>query len=244
MAMPGALPDRARAAANRLRARICSQRGYTLIEMLVGMTLTLFIAAATLTLLEAATRAQSRDQSYAQEITSTQTALARMVHDLRQATAFGLVSPNAIQFQMVAGGATINVKYDCTASDSLGAAYRRCARTQAVAPGTPPAAGTALGALDIQHVANGTLATFCNPLGSAPSGSVFFVSNPTIANTDGSALACDEAYENLIGPQLKVPTYVAVQVNVPASGDQVRGGLSHQTVLRNGAFLPNSDTGA
>jgi hypothetical protein len=215
-----------------------------MIEMLVGMTLTLFIAGATMTLLESATRAQSRDQSYAQEITSTQTALARLVHDLRQANSFSLVSPNVIQFQMVANGTTINVKYDCTASDSLGSAYRRCARTQATAPATPPTAGASLGTGDIQHVANGTIATFCNGTGTAASGSVFFVSNPTIANTDGSGLTCDEAYENLVGPQLKTPTYFAVQVNVPASGGLVRGGLTHLTVLRSGTFLPNSDTGA
>ena len=126
VAVPAALRARARAAANRLRAQIHGQHGYTMIEMLVGMTLTLFIAGATMTLLEAATRAQSRDQSYAQEITSTQTALARLVHDLRQASSFSLVSANVLQFQMVANGTAINVRYDCTASDSLGTAYRRC----------------------------------------------------------------------------------------------------------------------
>jgi Tfp pilus assembly protein PilW len=231
-------------ARGRARVKLRSQRGYTMIDMLVGMTLTLIIAGATMTLLESVTRTQSRDQNYAQEITNTQTALARLVHDLRQASSFSLVSPNVLQFQMVANGTAINVRYDCTASDSLGAAYRRCARTQATAPASAPTAGTALGAGDIQHVSNGTLATFCNASGTAASGSVFFISNPTIANTDGSLLACDEAYENLIGPQLKTPTYVAVQVNVPASGGLVRGGLSHLTVLKSGTFLPNSDSGA
>jgi hypothetical protein len=208
------------------------------------MVLTLFIAGTTMSVLNVATQAQSRDQSYAQEVTGTQTALARLIHDVRQATAFSQVSPNVIQFQMVVGANTYNVRYDCTASDSLGSAYRRCARTQAVAPAAPATAGSVAGALDIQHVANGTVSTFCTPTGSGTSGSVFFISNPTIPNTDGSLLACDEAYENLIGPQLKTPTYVGVQVNVPASGDLVRGGLNHQTVLSSGTFLPNSDSGA
>lgn len=220
------------------------EHGFTLIEILIAMVLTLFIAGTTMTVLNVATQAQSRDQSYAQEVTGTQTALARLVHDLRQATAFSFVSPSVVQFQMVVNGSTYNVRYDCTASDSLGSAYRRCARSQALAPTAPAAAGSTAGALDILHVANGTVATFCNPLGTATSGSVFFISNPTIPNTDGSTLACDEAYENLIGPQLKVPTYVQVQVNVPASGGLVRGGLNHQTVLKSGAFLPNSDSGA
>lgn len=224
--------------------RTGAERGYTLVEMVVAMAIVIPITFATFALLEAATRSQARDQSYAQEVTSTQTALARLTHDLRQATSFQLVSPNAIQFQLVANGTTYSVRYDCTASDSLGSSYRRCARTQAVAPSAPPAASSTPGALDILHVANGTIATFCNTLGTAPSGAVFYFSNPTIANTDGSGLACDEAYEQLIGPQLKTPTYVQVLVRVPASGDQIRGGLTHQTVLESGAFLPNSDAGA
>lgn len=208
------------------------------------MVLTLFIVATTMTMMSFATKAQSRDQSYGQEVAVSQTALARLIHDLRQATAFAVVSPNVLQFQVTVAGTSYNIMYDCTAADSLGTAYRRCARTQAVAPATPAVAGATSGALDIQHITNGTVTTFCNPLGTGSSGSVFFVSNPTIPNTDGSLLACDEAYENLIGPQLRTPTYVSVQISVPASGDLTRGGLSHLTVLKSGTFLPNSDTGA
>ncbi len=208
------------------------------------MVLMLVIASATMSALQATTSAQSRDQAYAQEIVSSQTALARLLHDLRQATAFQQVSPNVVQFQLVVAGTKYNVRYDCTAPDSLGAAYRRCARTGALATGSLPAYGSTAGPLDIQHVANGTVSTFCNPLGTGQSGSVFFVSNPTVANTDGSGLLCDEAYETIIGPQLKNPTYVQVLVKIPASGDLTRGGLAHQTVLQGGAFIPNNDLGA
>jgi prepilin-type N-terminal cleavage/methylation domain-containing protein len=235
------------AAASRLgawpRARLDDEHGFTLIESLVVIVLLVIVVGAALDLLQAATSAQSRDQSYAQEVTDAQTGLTRLVHDLRQATAFQLVSPNKVQFQMVANGTTYNVLYDCTASDTLGTGYRRCARTQNKAPGAPGGTGSTSGP-DIAHVANGTIATFCNSGGSAPSGSVFFVQNPHIANTDGSGLACDEAYENLIGPQLRIPTYVQVLLQVPASGDLVRGGMRHLIVLQSGAFLPNSDPGA
>jgi prepilin-type N-terminal cleavage/methylation domain-containing protein len=248
VAVPDALWTRARVAltrtAARLRGQSHGQHGYTMIEMLVGMTLTLFIAGATLTLLEAATRAEGRDQSYAQEITSTQTALARLVHDLRQARSFQQIAPNAIQFQLTTSGTTYNVRYDCTATDSLGSAYRRCARTSAVAPTAPPAYGANLGSLDIQHVANGSISTFCNIGGSAQSGSVFFISNPSFPNTDGSGLVCDEAYETIIGTQLMDPTYVQVLVRVPASGDLTNHGLTHTTALQSGAYIANLDPGA
>lgn len=237
----------ARSAAHRGRSACPSPRaedGFGLVELLVVIVMMVIIVGATLATIEAATRTETRDQNYAQEVTNSQTALARLVHDLRQAISFQLISPNVIQFQLQANGTTYNVQYDCRAADSLGSPYTRCARTQAVAPATPPAAPATAGSLDIQHVANGGITTFCSSDGSGPSGSVFWVANPTIANTDGSSLACDEAYETEIGPQLRLPTFIQVLVRVPASGDQVKGGLTHLTVLKSGAFLPNSDSGA
>ena len=227
-----------------LRRRAASEEGWTLVELLVVIVMMILVMTATLDLLQAATSTQLRDQSYAQEVTDSQTALARLVHDLRQATVLQVVSPNVIQFQLTANGTSYNVKYDCTAHDTLGTGYTRCARTQATAPSTPPVAGSTPGSLDIQHITNGAISTFCNSTGTDKSGSVFFVSNPTIANSDASGLACDEAYEDLIGPEWRTPTYVQVLVSVPASGSQVHGGMTHQTVLKTGVFLPNSDSGA
>lgn len=223
-----------------------SEQGFTLIELLVVLVVMIVVLFATLAALGSATTTQTRDQAYAQEVTATQTALARLVHDLREATQVLLVTPSKLEFQLSVNGTVYNVLYDCTPADSLGTGYTRCARTQATAPTTPPAAGSVAGSLDIQHIYNNAAhgySTFCKSDGSAPSGSVFFVSNSNIPNTDGSNLACDEAYEDEIAG-LAAPTYVQIQVEVPASGDLVSGGLNHLTVLSTGAFLPNLDAGA
>lgn len=217
--------------------------GFSLIEMVIAMMVTLVIVGITLDALGLITRTQSRDQAYAREITGTQTALARLIHDLRQAKVVQSVTPNSIRFQIVVGATTWNIAYSCTASDSLGSPYTRCARTQAVAPSLPATPGATAGSLDVVHVRNGATSTFCNSTGTGPSGSVFFVSNAGIANTDGSSLICDEAYENEIA-SLNSPTFVQVQAQVPASGGLVKGGLAHSTVLESGTFLPNLDAGA
>ena len=214
-----------------------------MIEMLIVLSLTLVIVGATLDALGVITKTQARDQAYAQQIGATQASFARLIHDLRQVTAFRSVTPNSISFQMVEGATTYNVAYDCTASDSLGPGYTRCAQTQAVAPALPAAAGSTAQSLDIVHVASAP-SNFCMADGSAPSGSVFFVSNPGIANTDGSSLICDEAYERLIAGLTGGPTFVQVQVKVPAGGGQRLTGLSHTTVLSSGVFLPNLDAGS
>ncbi len=244
--MPGTAPSTPEPPARTVReARrgSTSESGFTLIELLIAMVLMLVIVGTTLTALDVLTRTQTRDQAYAQEVTSTQTVFARLLHDLRQATMFQSVTPNSIKFQMVTGASAYNVAYDCTASDSLGSPYTRCAETQALAPALPAAPGS-LGSLDIAHVKDGATATFCNTAGSAPSGSVFFVSNPNIPNTDGSILKCDEAYEREIAGLAGGPTYVQVQVSIPAKGDLMTGGLSHLTTLQSGVFLPNLDAGS
>jgi prepilin-type N-terminal cleavage/methylation domain-containing protein len=222
--------------------RLRDSRGFTLVEMLVAIAVALVIFGATLSALEVMTRAQSRDQAYAAEVTGTQTTFARLIHDLRQASLFTSVTANSVSFQMVVGSATYNVAYNCAAADSLGGSYTRCARTQAVAPATPAAPGATTSSFDIQHMANGRISTFCNAGGTATSGSVFFPANPNVANTDGSGLACDEAYEREIASLQ--PTSLLVHVQVPASGDLRSGGLTHQTVLSSAVFMPNLDAGS
>lgn len=235
-------PSRPNSNRPRLKSRLAGADGFSLIELLVAMSIALVIFGATLSALQVMMGDQSRGQAYAAEVTSTEAAFARLLHDLRQATLFSSVTPNSIAFQMVVAGTTYNVAYNCAASDTLGGSYTRCARTQAVAPTAAPAAGSTAESVDITHVANGGISTFCNTGGTAPSGSVFLPANANIANTDGSGLTCDEAYEREIAALQ--PTYIQLHIVVPASGGLTSGGLTHQTVLTSGVYIPNLDEGS
>lgn len=234
----------------RSRRAIERQAGFTLVELLVAISIFLLVVGATEAILVSTTWTQTRDQAYAEEIASTQAGLARLVHDLRGATSLQVVGPDLLEFQLTQAGTTYNVMYDCSASDALGAPYTRCARTQAVAPSPAPVAGSTAGSEDIQHVwnnatntANGSnFATFCNSSGSARSGSVFFASNPSTSNPDSSPPACDETYE--VANVAPLPSYIQITVQVPASGDLKSFGLRHLTVLQTGTYLPNADSGA
>ncbi|HWF55433.1 MAG TPA: prepilin-type N-terminal cleavage/methylation domain-containing protein [Solirubrobacteraceae bacterium] len=225
------------------RTALLGQAGYTLIELLVAMAIGLVILTAVLTALLTVTNNQSQDAAYAEQISSTQTTFWRLLHDLRQATAFVSLTPNSVVFQMVISGTTYNVFYNCAAIDSLGSPYTRCARTQALAPALPAAAGSAAGSTDIQHVANGSIATFCTTDGSAQSGSVFFPSNANVPDTDGSTAACDEAYERELASLSGGPDYMQVKVKVPISGGLKSSALTGKSVLQSGVFLPNLDVG-
>lgn len=221
-------------------SQLASEAGLALIELLLAAAITIVIAVAAGGLLVVGSNSQARNQAEAGTIASTQAAVATLLHDLRGAKAVTQVGPATINFLLSVGGTDYNVQYNCNAQDTLGAPYTRCARTQAVAPAPAPAAGPTPGSLDIQHVYNNPTNgynRFCNTQGTAPSGAVFFVSNPQQPNTDGSGLACDETYETTVVAPL--PDYVQIRVQVPASGDTPRAGLTHFTVFQDGVFLPN-----
>lgn len=231
------------------RSLIRDEAGISLVELLVATAMLLVVIVPVMTMLVVSGRTENRDQAYAQELEASQTALSRLVHDLRTATSLQEAGPGLLEFQDVVGATTYNVMYDCAAPDSLGTPYTRCARTQAVAPALPPAAGATAGPQDIQHVWNNPTntsggsdyATFCNGTGSASAGGVFFVSNANTPNADGSTLACDEAYEDLVAAH---PDYVQIHVQLPAGGDLRNGGLTHSIVLNVGTYIPNLDAGS
>ena len=225
------------------------QDGYTMVEMLISITVLLAALVPIFDVLVVGRHTQSRDAAYADELQTADVALNRMVHDIRGASSFQTVTPGLLKFQLKQNGTTYNVSYDCTASDSLGSPYTRCARTQAVAPTPAPVAGSTAQDLDIQHVYNNptnttggnNYANYCNATGSATSGSVFFPANANTANTDLGGLACDEVYENLVAG---LPTYIQIRLMLPANGGQTTLGYQHQIVLKAGAYIPNSDAGS
>jgi prepilin-type N-terminal cleavage/methylation domain-containing protein len=229
------------------------QAGFTLMEVMIAMALMMVILLATFYSLDSTSRSQERFQSYGEEITTAQAAMSQLVHDLREATEVLFVTPDKIEFQVplkntVTGvTTTYTVLYDCTAPDSLGSGYTRCARTQS-SSGTPPAAGSTFPPppTDIQHVYNNAsrYSTFCNSTTGQPSGAVFFILNSNISNTDGSTAYCDEAYEWELAGLVNGAEYVQITVDVPASGDQTSFGLAHKTVLETGTFLPNLSAGS
>jgi len=232
-----------------LGAFVQGEDGVGLMELVIAVGMTVVVLTGTLYALDATSTSQARYQNYAQEITSTQASLAHLVHDLREATKVLFVTPDKLEFQvpLKVGGVTTTwtVLYDCTASDSLGSGYTRCARTQS-SSGTPPAPGSTAGSEDIPHVWNNAsrYSTFCNTAGTAPSGAVFYVSSSNIPNTDGSTAACDNDYENTLGFLTNGAQYVQIEVDIPASGTLKRGGLAHNTVLKTATFLPNLSAGA
>lgn len=227
----------------RLIARLAyRETGTTLIELLVVSTLLVGVVGATLTFLDFGARTQQRDQSFGQQLTTSQHTLARLMHDLREATKIVTASPNTVEFLLPVGTTTYDVKYDCTQPDSLGSGYTRCSRLQSVYPNPLPSPPATAGANDIPHVQNGGVLTYCKLDGSNQAGSIFFFQDATVPDTNISPPACDEPYQQTVAGLN--PAYVQVLVKVPAGGGQPAAGATHSTELESGAFLQNLTTGS
>lgn len=116
------------------------QRGITLIELLVGMTLTLVLVSLSLTLLGNAARGHERTVARADTVAQVQEGVARLMRDLHQVTSFNFLSDQVVDVgirQSPTSSTMVHVRYDC----SQGAA---CRRYQAAPGQTLPPVGEAM----------------------------------------------------------------------------------------------------
>ncbi len=128
-------------------------RGFVLIELLVVATMLIAVLGATLTLLELGSRAENRDQRFAVEVAAGEAGLARMVHEIRQATSVTATTPNSIDFLVSSGGRSLRVLYECDVARA-GTAYNECVRLSVAAGGVLPALAGA--AVVVPRMTNGT----------------------------------------------------------------------------------------
>lgn len=100
------------------------ERGITLIELLVGMTLTLVMMSLALDLLGTGTRVQQRAGDRADTVAQVQEGTARLMRDLHQVSSFNFLSDQVVDVdirQSPSSSTLVRVRYDC----SQGATCRR-----------------------------------------------------------------------------------------------------------------------
>jgi prepilin-type N-terminal cleavage/methylation domain-containing protein len=154
--MPGSAFGRSRA--SRMRERIWDQGGFTLIEQLVAMVILAIVVGATLTALETMLKAAPADQEWSHTVANTQAGIYRMTRELRQGVNVTLVTGYVMSADVVFGGKTQHVLYQCDLSSS-------CTRKSTTAPAAVPARGAG-GATVISSLQNFSLGT---PVFTSPS---------------------------------------------------------------------------
>jgi len=201
----------------RVRARIASEAGFTLIETLVAAALSLVVFAAVLSALATSQHTQSRDQEWALVIQEARAGAGRMVSEMRQAYAVKEDSESKIVFYATIGGKSWEISYNC-AEKQASTEFNECVRRAAeFSAGKPPGELPASGAPIVKDVLNETKA-------------------------DEKDRVFVEYTPNAIAPDL-----VTVKLVMPASGTlklASAGGYTHHVVLENGAYIRDMALGA
>jgi prepilin-type N-terminal cleavage/methylation domain-containing protein len=110
------------------------ERGFTLVELLVGMLVLVVVMLATLQVLDDSTRISQRDNERAAAIQDAQVGLDRMVRELRHATTVAGSATVLMATIQRRGVTTANVIFNCDPANVV-AGVRRC--TRQVGAGTP-----------------------------------------------------------------------------------------------------------
>ena len=211
---------------SRLLARFRGSDGFTLMEVMVAMLLTVVVMTAAGKLLYAGQKVSNADTEDATVQADTQSALDRMVRELRQATDVTLQSTGQITVTALDGS---QLSYKCDAADQGANAgtYNACYRLTAAAGASLPAPSA--GNLVIPRLYRTNTA-----------GNPYSVFGYTLSSVDDTPDPDDEASDAGNTPDPPAPVYVTVHLELPSSGELAVGaGRSRRVMFDAGTELRN-----
>lgn len=97
---------------------IRSERGYTLVELLVSVSMAIIVLGGIVIALDSSQQVEARDTEWALTLRAGRTGLARMIYEIRQATHFEKTEPGTIDFLAPIGSKSYQVKYECGVKQS------------------------------------------------------------------------------------------------------------------------------
>jgi prepilin-type N-terminal cleavage/methylation domain-containing protein len=132
------------------------EEGFSLVELLVVMTMLPIVLGATLMALDTGAKIAPKTIEYGNAVRGADAGVSRMVRELRQAYRVVGATPNAITFDAVYKGVDQRVSYQCDVDEPGGRDLRRCVRVAVAQGGALPALST--GMVVVDQLVNGTIA--------------------------------------------------------------------------------------
>jgi prepilin-type N-terminal cleavage/methylation domain-containing protein len=173
-----------RASITQLRERCRDQHGFTLIEVLVVLSLLSAVAGLLMAPLVLGQREQTRDANYAFAQQDARNGLDSMVSQIRQATSIISSGPNFVEMTVTLGGVAEHVLYQCDIPQP-GTAYRECLRAQSAFGSALPALSSATVA--IPGLTNGTVSSPVFSFGPDPIAPYYMTATISIPASGGAA---------------------------------------------------------
>jgi prepilin-type N-terminal cleavage/methylation domain-containing protein len=141
--------------ARRLPTATQSERGFTLVEILVVISLLSIVLAVLMGPMIDSQLIANRQFNYAAAQQSARTGLDSMVAQIRQATAIIASGPNFVEMNVNLQGVSYTVLYECDIPQPVtpdGAHYDECLRASTTQGGTPSLSN---GAIVVSNLFNG-----------------------------------------------------------------------------------------
>lgn len=203
----------------RLQLRAASaaedERGFSLIELLVVMSLLAGVLGALVGPMITSQRVEQSDADYAAAQQGASTGLESMVSDIRQATAILSSGSSFVVMNATLDGTSQAVEFECDIAMPSNTNYDECVRTYAAEGATPPTPPA-------------TCAT------SYPAGTGCKVVVTNLQNGSQPVFSW--------GPDPNAPYYMTATVDVPASDGQ-SSELNHPIVFSDGTLMRNLNVG-
>jgi prepilin-type N-terminal cleavage/methylation domain-containing protein len=169
-------------AAGVLAARLRDERGYTLIELLSAIVVSLIVLGAITTLLVLSQRIETRDANYTYAQDDARAGLDRMVSQIRQAWNIVSAGPNSVDMDVNLGGQPYQVYYECDIPQP-GTPYNECVRLQLqVGAPLPSLAGAPVA---IRELENGTATNPVFSWGPSPIAPYYMTATIDVPASDG-----------------------------------------------------------
>jgi Tfp pilus assembly protein PilW len=140
-----------------------SETGFTLIEVLVASALAIVVLGGVLAALESSQRVQARDTEWALTLQEGRAGLARMAHEIRQASKVEKAEASTVLFLATVAGKKWEVKYECNVAQS-GTTYQECVRFAAEEGKSLPTTGTPI----VRDLTNGASVFSYSPTSTSP----------------------------------------------------------------------------
>ena len=151
--MPIALGMAFRRLNRALPRTLRDERGFTLVEMLVGMAIGLLVGAACLALLDISTPLANTELERQNDVGAARSGLERMVRELRQADSINTTSPTLMDVNVTTSSGALRVLYECDVASST-PGLRSCVRYQGSVGGSVGSVGSTI----VDGLVNGTSA--------------------------------------------------------------------------------------
>jgi prepilin-type N-terminal cleavage/methylation domain-containing protein len=135
---------------NPMRARMRGQEGFTLVELLTAMAISLVVGAAALTLVDIAAPQSDRELQREVAVGEGRAGLERMLREIRNADLVNATSPTLIDVNTPTASGAQRVVYQCNSAFQA-VQYRQCVRYSG-----PVGGSVANGQVVVERLINGT----------------------------------------------------------------------------------------